>query len=476
MKVADKRAPCRRVAIALSLSLAVLSPQVSAVSRSADATGGVLIFPYYNSHDGNASLLSVSNTRDDRSVAMAVSILGQEPPEQADLVVYLPPSASWNGAIVSEGEQSKLFGTDINCQHPAASEVSAVALPRSGFLVVYELGVLDPGHPLASAVLPTRFEIGDASEQDAAQRRNCAAITQAWAPGGIWANTPDAGLQPPQDSLTGHLQIVDSLRGIGFSLAPTVLDGFSAVSLHRDITRFKVSLNDAQPPVSSHALAGVERQSSFARGVDAVSAALMTRAARADFWQLPHIPAHTDLVLSFPTWSWYSTTDPGPFQPNAVAGSGTRLNFDVRDRNGLPFRSNTSGPVCDPPPPPRDARPQIAAVVMSFSTSREDPLDPAAQPLAWQSVAPDCGGIGQSAIAGEQTGSLSVFARKFSGFTYGEPQQSFRSLEGHVFEGLPGILTVLARVRPDYVATTPGQVVNSYGFSLPVEIKAGARP
>lgn len=457
-----------RLKILLLFSAGLLGlPSISgAVSLAENSPGQVLIFPYYNTHNEKLSLLSVSNTRTDRSVAMAISArtLGDA---ELSFIVYLAPSSTWTGALYSEATGARLYSSDGNCRHPRQQLQGAVDLPRSGFLIAYELGVLRSASALQAATRSRANSWGTTwSNHRPEERNDCDLIAAAWADAGVWNENPSTDMDAPANSLSGHLQIVETRRGIGFSLQPLVLQNFSDAVLHRDVTRHSVTLDDARPPRSQVRIGQEEIESNWTRGVDAVSATLMSRSAATDVWLVPEIGAESDVTFTFPTWAFYDASRPGPFASNDLLSTGVRLTLDLRDRNGLPY--DTFVGFCDPPPPTMvDSRPLLDRAMLSFATSISDPLDPSAERLHGMHPAPGCGGFWQTRVIQEFTGRLIAFAAPIENSGYGEPRQSFRSIEGHVYPGLPGIVTALSRARTDDWATPPGQPTYSYGFGLP---------
>lgn len=120
------------VGVAGGASAAVLTPGANASSKllqSTDGTGHILLVPYFNTQNGNATLLNIVNTDQKNGKAVKVRFRGASNSDDVfDFQVYLSPGDVWT-ANVSQGSdgRSVLTTSDKSCTRPAV--VSGTAFP-----------------------------------------------------------------------------------------------------------------------------------------------------------------------------------------------------------------------------------------------------------------------------------------------------------------------------------------------------------
>ncbi|MEW8035477.1 MAG: hypothetical protein AB2817_05350 [Candidatus Thiodiazotropha sp.] len=100
--------------------LTFFSFTVNAVNLSRDATGQVLLYPYYNVNQGNVTFVSVTNTT---AVAKAVKVRFREGvggESVFDFTLYLSPRDVWVGAVSQQSGAVRLsVPADTSCTIPA---------------------------------------------------------------------------------------------------------------------------------------------------------------------------------------------------------------------------------------------------------------------------------------------------------------------------------------------------------------------
>lgn len=120
------------VGVAGGASAAVLSPYTggaTGLTASTDGTGHILLVPYFNTQNGNATLLNIVNTDQKNGKAVKVRFRGASNSDDVfDFQIYLSPGDVWT-ANVSQGSdgRSVLTTSDKSCTRPAT--VSGTAFP-----------------------------------------------------------------------------------------------------------------------------------------------------------------------------------------------------------------------------------------------------------------------------------------------------------------------------------------------------------
>jgi hypothetical protein len=431
----------RSVVAGLALLLVVID--VAAVSRSTDGTGQVLIFPYYNASGGNASLLSIRAESTQRVSAVQVSV-PQRDGDTIDFIVYLSSGVTWTAAIITDGaDRARLLSSAPACTFPALREAGATdysigGLPASGMITAIELGAVQ-GAPLYLAATPR-------------PDRDCSQLSQAWA-NGIWSVDPLAGIGSPKNVLSGSLHIVETARGVGYSVDTVVLDDFSTAALHRDVRSAPVTLAHTDP-VSRVLIDGQWIESTWPRGIDALSAVLLAMHTEVDVWAIPDVSAATDVMLTLPTFALHEAAGNSPFE---YQGNALRLEFAVRDRSS--GRTSSHEELHCSPPVTLDQRDAIDRPFLSYSTRLEDSVDADAAPLNAVEHASCFGWISVPLLPPFTTGTVGLRASPPASFS---TPPFLTSLEAHRHYGVPMIVTALAR-------STGAPDGKSFGFQMPAK-------
>ena len=306
----------RRAALAVSVAAAF---DAGAVQLSADGRGQALIFPYYTvrSNEGNAfnTYLSIVNPRGNGNKALRVRFReARNGREVAALNLWLGSNDMWTGALVPDGEGTRLISADMSCTDPpisptglafanagytgvAADDAGAgLDRTREGYIEVLEMGTVTGA--AATAITPI-----------AGTPPNCAAVRPL----------PPGPFGAPQGGLSGSLTLINVASGQDFSTAPEALEDLASAPYVRPASDPYPSFTATEiDPVSIVSAKGFLYRSNWARGVDAVSAVLM-RKATVEYVLDPAVRAGTDLVLTMPTRYAYVTPDSaaGPFTGRA---------------------------------------------------------------------------------------------------------------------------------------------------------------
>jgi hypothetical protein len=345
----------RRVLFAAVLSGALSTAAAQpAMHLSTTGTGQVLIYPYYTTHGGLTTVLTLSNTTV-TAKALRVRVLeGVASAPTLSFNLYLHPLATWSAAIAPAGPGdagAALIAGSVGCTVPAlppgqpvplsvdaftgpnrdwdaattsASRAALLGSPvrtRDGHIEVLEVGTIPLSSPFAVARRPS----------------DCGRHREAWAPGGAWATDPARDITLPSGGLRGEGVLVDAAQGIVYGYVPVAIGGFytdaaAPAALHTPPTSSRPDLRDARSAGGEVRveLAATEsrpaRVETFPAGLarpDAVSALLTRSRLHGEAIFDPALGADTEWVVTMPTRRWYSA--------NPAAGAPFRF---VRTHDG----------------------------------------------------------------------------------------------------------------------------------------------
>ncbi len=403
--------------------VAGLAGIANAVNVNPDGLGQVLLYPYYTVNGGNATLISVVNTTE-RDKAVKVRFLeALNSAEVLDFNLYLSEFDVWTAAIVTTPDGASLFTSDNSCTVPnsvgkgpagtafvpfefesnnpdapgqegrvrlngssagTSVNISAAERVRQGHVEIIEMGDLFD----AGAFIPSSW-----STHIATTRRplNCGALELAWSSGGRWVTQNGSAVNAPSGGLFGSGAIVDVEFGRALTYNAEAIAGFyspaglvdpatdapGTADLHSPPGDVQPDLRRARTQADGSAIArifepsGVVVSATFAggqSGVNAVSAAIMSRFVYNEFNLDSSIAAATEWVITFPTKRPHtygrSTLDVRPFSDNVNTNPEAPGNtpfdlfglcevyaFTVWDREESPGVAATVGPIVSPPPP-----------------------------------------------------------------------------------------------------------------------------
>jgi hypothetical protein len=332
--------------------LACLPPAASAVSQNPDGTGQALIFPYYTvrSSGGNAfnTYVSVVN-HEGTAKALRVRVReSRNSREVASFNLYLSPNDMWTAAVVPVGnDAARLITADRSCTSPLLESTAmqprgitfsgsfytgpfadgsgeGLDRTREGWIEMIEMSTLTG----TTAARITHDSSGIPS--------NCAAVQ---------GNTA-LDIAAPTGGLSGTLTLINVASGMDFTVNADALANLSTRSFFRPAEDLYPDFNAVEvEPVSIVSANGTVYRSTWNRGADAVSAALMRDEFFAEYVLDAGTRSRTELVMTFPTRQYYvagATLSP-PFFSGAPAGwspdcnwpqqpLGTSLDWSYRNR------------------------------------------------------------------------------------------------------------------------------------------------
>ena len=425
----------RTLAITIATALGAASASSVAVMLNPRGTGQVLIYPYYTVNH-QQTLVSVINTTAHGKALKVRFREGYDGREVAGFNVYLGPYDSWVGAIYdtsADGTGAAAVATNDNsCTVPAfplapvpgtlhaltfsnanysqgdygtptGTDHGALGLDRTreGFFEIIEMGeVVDQAtgsQKSLEAITPVN-----------GKPPGCAQVQSAWASGGYWTTNAAVDVLPPAGGIYGAVGIVNVLQGTLYAYDATAIDGFSDVAQHTGPGDTKPNLGTAVTD-STHDIATAyvpignamikADYPASTRGVDAVSAVLMTDTLYNEYDVDPRLGAASDWLITLPTKQYY--VDPAivgstpesflaPFQEVFGRNTFDPGNSCFQLRDGHQFDREGTGLIeFDAPPPFLVCN---ETLVLSFGPAKDDmqtPVSGALQSKLWDGAVPD---------------------------------------------------------------------------------------
>lgn len=443
------------------LAALVCLQNAQAVFVSPDGRGQALIYPYYTVNGTNDTLFSIVNPPSSPAKAAKVRFFeGRNGRPVLEFNLYLAAGRTWTAAVTRDATGKPVLRTfDPACTVPhfgpsnaaGATEVafandsyagydqagSSLDRAKEGHFEVIEMGEINDGFQLSSGkslvqavTPPTRF--GGPENQD------CAAVAAAWNAGGAFISSGGAELTAPTGNLLGHSLIINVPQGTEYSYDPVALGQLFAAKRHTGPADAHPNLGDADP--TSFVVAnGAARQSTWSRGIDAVSAVLTHKKIINEYVgpPTPAAPVSSDVIVSFPTKSFYVARESDSQTTRAPFFS----RFDnLVGNNGALLADGTSEGACELISSLHYGRdglenhPTIVFIIPTYPTK-----------LCWQTSVISAGNVLESANAifkmesGDYTtsGTINISLDNDSPFAESNERPPLTSLEGHKYPGLP---------------------------------------
>jgi len=245
----------KKTLVAAAVASCFTTMTAEAVNVSQDATGQVLLYPYYNVNEGNITFVSVTNST---AVAKAVKVrfregVGSE--DVFDFTLYLSPYDVWVGAVSQQGSAIKLsVPEDTSCTVPVTSALAAGSFSPARIAATYDpdssgaqtadevLARMSEGHIeiIEMAELPNTVDHNDitvAITHVAGTPADCTVPTTFTGTAGLGAildagvvvaNGIDQDFAAPGGGLFGNAAVFNQSSGIYFPYNATALEQFAA--------------------------------------------------------------------------------------------------------------------------------------------------------------------------------------------------------------------------------------------------------
>lgn len=317
------------------LPLAMLAGLAGAVGTAQaahvnpDGLGQVLIYPYFNTLNGQHTDIHLVNTTNETKAVKIRFLEGQNSREVLDFHIYLSAYDHFSGAVVptADGQGAMFKTSDTTCTAPAipAAGVAfrnfaylddagsdSINRTREGYLEVIEMGYLGTENA-AGVVTEVNGNTADGSFRPARAvqhvngvPRDCNVVRNAWN-GGAWAVSPTNGVANSTGTgLYGFATVFNVAEGTSATYSATAIANFNTDEpLHAPTGNTNPSLQDAFPETFITNGATVYTDEFTGNDADAVSALLTRNTLQNDYVTDEGLAAETDWVVTFPTKRFY---------------------------------------------------------------------------------------------------------------------------------------------------------------------------
>ena len=306
-----------------------------AVNINSDGLGQVLIYPYYTTNGGNATVLSVVNTTGSAKAVKVRFKEGKNSREVLDFNLYMSAYDVWTAAIANvEGTPSLVvndnsctvpylygnggvqpflvFGMDDLADPDAFGDISRAT---EGYFEMIEMGTIESESATETSATHVAGEMDTCDDPVAAWTLD----DNLSGDGGYWRdeNTGDPAIdiEAPSGGLFGGAAVINVANGAMYSYDAKAINGYSDEqrfgTLHGEPGDSFPSLNSGNITVGKifDQYGNVQQSMDFARGVDAVSYVFMHDSVMNEYTTNSAIGANTEWVMTFPTKSYYVYDD-----------------------------------------------------------------------------------------------------------------------------------------------------------------------
>ncbi len=132
----------KKTLIATAVAASVMAPiSAHAINFAADGTGEVLLYPYYNTNEGNATFIGVANTTGEVKALKVRFREGVESEDVLDFQLWLSPYDHWTAVMARVGGSVRINTSDTSCTVPSLA--SGASLLTNRVAAAYTGDVLD---------------------------------------------------------------------------------------------------------------------------------------------------------------------------------------------------------------------------------------------------------------------------------------------------------------------------------------------
>jgi hypothetical protein len=335
-----------KTGLAFAITLGLGATAAHAVMINPRGTGQVLLYPYYTTNVGQATLISVINATANGKALKLRFHEGYNGRDVLDMNLYLSPHDVW-AAVVSapngDAGSAQLYSSDNSCTVPAFAPNANNPATTNPILFTsdnYTGANADGGPTTLERAHEGHIEIIEMGEVTNASHNSltaishvggtppgCAQLVSAWAADGYWTADATADIGPPTGGLYGEESIVSVDEGTMYGLNAIAIDNFRSQSANTGPQSASPDLDSAiedghstvtaEVPVGGHTI-----NATYASPIDAISALFMTDSLSNEYQLQTTIAASSDWFITQPTKRFYVT----PATTNTPAS--TRAPFD----------------------------------------------------------------------------------------------------------------------------------------------------
>ena len=302
-----------------------------------EKTGQVLLFPFYNADNGNATNMHIVNTTDGVKAVKVRFLEYKNSDEVLDFNLYLSPKDHFAFGVIADpnGDGAAVITADNSCTVPALGSPngafagtttenadgsitriqpfvnyqyandkdvdSSVQRTLTGHVEIIEMGVV--GDAAGGTVKNGKAYASSATHGATGVPASCANLDAAWATG-AWATAPNTEITAPTGGLYGLAYHINVDAAAAFGFEPVAIDQWASAVVHTNPGSLLPSIasNGVQNAAIHHGLGGDQHvQVVFNSGIEATSAILMTESLSNDVMVNSAIGGMTDWVVTFPT-------------------------------------------------------------------------------------------------------------------------------------------------------------------------------
>lgn len=308
---------------------ALFAPALASAAVSLAPQGQGLLFPYFTTEDGQATVISVSNASE-RAKALKIRVLESHAGrETLSFNIYLGARATWSASLAGDdaSDAGRLVAGSRACTAPDLSPDGEALRPfaytgsnadggtpdlartREGMIEIIELGTLS-GALAAATVAP------DITKCEVFERRF---VDGPW---DVDANL-NTDISAPTGGLYGKAILIDVGAGTAFDYEALAFADLASAPRHTVPGNLRPMLSDipvAQGENIEVLVPDGEGGSEILRyssgqGADAISALLAHNTATTEYSVDAALGARTDWIVSFPTRRSYVDVGPGGLRP-----------------------------------------------------------------------------------------------------------------------------------------------------------------
>jgi hypothetical protein len=326
------------VSLAVAASVAASASAVVQAQQyvNPEKTGQVILFPFYNADNGNATNFHIVNTTKDVKAVKIRFVEYKNSDEVLDFNLYLSKEDHFAFGVIKDpnGDGAAVITADNSCTVPAlgspngaypgtATEQADGSIVRiqpfvnyqydddfddsiertmMGHVEVIEMGVVN--NPDGATIKDGNAYKSAATHGPTGVPASCALLEKAWAAGAWAGETPDNSMiSAPEGGLYGlayHINVEDAAS---FGFEPVAIDNWRTTQIHTNPGTNSPSLSDGVTTVVYHhgEASDYYEELTMPSGEEATSVALMTTRIENDVMINPALGGETDWVITWPT-------------------------------------------------------------------------------------------------------------------------------------------------------------------------------